>query len=155
MTIKIHSPCPSTIHPALLATLLLTGLAFSASADTLTVSVNNIKKAGEIHVAVYDNVEAFEADRGEKVGAAPGVTEGTIEMAEPGSVTYVYELPLGTYAIGIFHDVDFNKKMDNNFFAVPEEQFGFSDNASALFGPADFEDAAFVLNGSTAQSIDP
>ena len=44
--------------------------------------------------------------------------------------------------------------MDNNFFAVPEEQFGFSDNASALFGPADFEDAAFVLNGSTAQSID-
>ena len=59
----------------------------------MTVTVNNIKKAGEIHVAVYDNAEAFEADRGEKGGAAPGITEGTIEMVEPGSVTYVYELP--------------------------------------------------------------
>ena len=154
MTIKIHSPRPSEIHRALLATLLLQGLPLSASADTMTVTVNNIKKAGEIHVAVYDNAKAFEADRGEKGGAAPGITEGTIQMVEPGSVTYIYELPPGTYAIGIFHDVNLNNKMDNNFFGVPKEQFGFSNNARALFGPPNFEDAAFVLSGSTAQSID-
>ena len=154
MTIKIHSPRPSRIHRSLLAGLLLIGLQLSASADTLTVIVNNIKEAGEIHVAVYDNAEAFEVDRGEKGGAAPGITEGTIEMVEPGSVTYVYELPPGTYAIGIFHDVNLNNKMDNNFFGVPKEQFGFSNNARALFGPPNFEDAAFVLSGSTAQSID-
>ena len=154
MMIKIHSPGPSTIHRTFLAGLLLIALPLSASADTLTVTVNNIKKAGEIHVAVYDNAKAFEADRGEKGGAAPGITEGTIEMVEPGSVTYVYELPPGTYAIGIFHDVNLNNKMDNNFFGVPKEQFGFSNNARALFGPPNFEDAAFVLSGSTAQSID-
>ena len=154
MTIKIHGPRPSTIHHFLLLAPLLIGLPFSASADTLTVTVNNIKKPGEIHVAVYDNAKAFEADRGEKGGAAPGITEGTIEMVEPGSVTYVYELPPGTYAIGIFHDVNLNNKMDNNFFGVPKEQFGFSNNARALFGPPNFEDAAFVLSGSTAQSID-
>ena len=144
MTIKIHSPRPSTIHHFLLLAPLLIGLPFSSSADTLTVTVNNIKKPGEIHVAVYDNAKAFEADRGEKGGAAPGIIEGTIEMVEPGSVTYVYELPPGTYAIGIFHDVNLNNKMDNNFFGVPKEQFGFSN----------FEDAGFVLSGSTAQSID-
>ena len=154
MTIKIHSPRPSKIYSSFVAILLLIGLPLSASADTLTVTVNNIKKAGEIHVAVYDNAQAFEADRGEKGGAAPGITEGTIEMVEPGSVTYVYELPPGTYAIGIFHDVNLNNKMDNNFFGVPKEQFGFSNNARALFGPPNFEDAAFVLSGSTAQSID-
>ena len=154
MTIKIHSPRPSKIHCAFLAALLLIGLSLSASADTLTVTVNNIKKAGEIHVAVYDNAEAFEADRGEKGGAASGITEGTIEMVEPGSVTYVYELPPGTYAIGIFHDVNLNNKMDNNFFGVPKEQYGFSNNARALFGPPDFENAAFVLKGSASQSID-
>ena len=154
MTIKIHSPRPSKIHCASLAALLLIGLPLSASADTLTVTVNNIKKAGEIHVAVYDNAEAFEADRGEKGGAASGITEGTIEMVEPGSVTYVYELPPGTYAIGIFHDVNLNNKMDNNFFGVPKEQCGFSNNARALFGPPDFENAAFVLKGSASQSID-
>ena len=154
MTIKIHSPRPCTIYRALLLALLLIGLPLSASADTLTVTVNNIKKAGEIHVAVYDNAQAFEADRGEKGGAAPGITEGTIEMVEPGSVTYVYELPPGTYAIGIFHDVNLNNKMDNNFFGVPKEQYGFSNNARALFGPPDFENAAFVLKGSASQSID-
>lgn len=154
MTIEIHSIRPSVIHRALLATLLLSGLPLLASADTLIVTVNNIKKAGEIHVAVYDNAEAFEADRGEKGGAAPGISEGTIDMVEPGSVTYVYELPPGTYAIGIFHDVNLNNKMDNNFLGIPVEQFGFSNNARALFGPPDFEDAAFLLKGSASQSID-
>ena len=154
MTKEIHSPRLPTIHCGLAATLLLIGLPLLASADTLTVTVNNIKKAGEIHVAVYDNAQAFEADRGEKGGAAPGITEGTIEMVEPGSVTYVYELPPGTYAIGIFHDVNLNNKMDNNLFGVPKEQYGFSNNARALFGPPDFENAAFVLKGSASQSID-
>ena len=125
-----------------------------AHADTLTVTVNNIEEAGEIHVAVYDNAKAFEADRGEKGGAAPGITEGTIEMVEPGSVTYVYDLQPDTYAIGIFHDVNLNNKMDNNFFGIPKEQYGFSNNARALFGPPDFEAAAFELKGTASQSID-
>ena len=55
MTIKIHSLRLSKLQPALLATLLLIGLPLSASADTLTVKVNPIKKAGESHVAVYEN----------------------------------------------------------------------------------------------------
>ena len=37
-------------------------------ADKLVVTINNLKEAGEIHVALYDNAEAFEADRGEKGG---------------------------------------------------------------------------------------
>ena len=152
MTIKIHNMHPSVIHLGALTTLFL--LPQWASADTLTVTINNIKKVGEIHVAIYDNAGAFEADRGEQGGAAPGITEGTIEMVEPGSVTYVYELPPGTYAIGIFHDVNLNNKMDNNFLGIPVEQFGFSNNARALFGPPDFEDAAFVLKDSGSQSID-
>ncbi len=126
MTIKIHSARPYTIYRALLLALLLIGLPLSASADTLTVTVNNIKKAGEIHVAVYDNAKAFEADRGEKSGAAPGITEGTIAMVEPGSVTYVYELPPGTYAIGIFHDVNLNTKWITTFSASQKSITAFS-----------------------------
>ena len=142
---------------ALLVTVLLVATLYaapSALADTLTVTVNNIEKVGEIHVAVYDNAEAFEGDRGEKGGAAPGIAEGTIEMVEPGSVTYVYELPTGTYAIGIFHDVNLNNKMDNNFFGIPKEQYGFSNNARAFLGPPAFERAAFELKGAITQSID-
>ena len=130
---------------------LLTGMA--ANADELIVRVDNIKEAGEIHIAIYDSAEAFEADRGEKGGAAPGITQGTIEMVEPGSVTYRYELPPGTYAIGIFHDANLNNRLDNYFFGVPREQYGFSNNARGLIGPPSFEDAAFSVEGKTEISI--
>ena len=63
MTIQIHSPPPSKIHNTLLTTLLRTIPPLSVSADTLTVTAKNIEKAGEIHVAIYENAEAFEADR--------------------------------------------------------------------------------------------
>ena len=131
--------------------ILLPGMA--ANADELIVHVDNIKKAGEIHIAIYDSAEAFEADRGEKGGAAPGITQGTIEMVEPGSVTYRYELPPGTYAIGIFHDANLNNRLDNYFFGVPREQYGFSNNARGLIGPPSFEDAAFSVEGKTEISI--
>ena len=134
-----------------LTLILLPGI--SANADELIVRVDNIKEAGEIHIAIYDNAEAFEADRGEKGGAAPGITQGTIEMVEPGSVTYRYELPPGTYAIGIFHDANLNNRLDNYFFGVPREQYGFSNNARGFMGPPSFEDAAFSVEGKTEISI--
>ena len=43
-----------------LTLILLPGI--SANADELIVRVDNIKEAGEIHIAIYDNAEAFEAD---------------------------------------------------------------------------------------------
>ena len=134
-----------------LTLILLPGI--SANADELIVRVDNIKEAGEIHIAIYDNAEAFEADRGEKGGAAPGITQGTIEMVEPGSVIYRYELPPGTYAIGIFHDANLNNRLDNYFFGVPREQYGFSNNARGFLGPPSFEDAAFSVEGKTEISI--
>ena len=131
--------------------ILLPGMA--ANADELIIHVDNIKEAGEIHIAIYDSADAFEADRGEKGGAAPGITQGTIEMVEPGSVTYRYELPPGTYAIGIFHDANLNNRLDNYFFGVPREQYGFSNNARGFMGPPSFEDAAFSVEGKTEISI--
>lgn len=144
----------TTLNPVTIASLSAVLTTHVAVADTLIVEVNNIKKAGEIHVAVYDNAEAFEADRGEKGGAAPGIVDGTIVMVEAGTSTFEYELPAGQYAVGIFHDVNLNNKMDNNFLGLPKEQYGFSNNARALFGPPSFEDAAFELTGVTEQSID-
>ena len=132
------------------ATLLLSLPIF---ADELVVTINNIKAAGEIHVALYDNAEAFEADRGEKGGAAPGITQGTIEFVEAGSVTYRYDVAPGTYAIGIFHDVNLNNHLDNYFFGVPKEQYGFSNDARGFMGPPSFNDAAFSVKGRTEIAI--
>ena len=65
-----------------------------ANEDELIVRVDNIKEAGELHIAVYDDAAAFEADRGERGGSAPGINQRVIEMIEPGWATYRYLLPL-------------------------------------------------------------
>lgn len=45
---------------------------------SLTITVENISEAGELHIAIYDSKEAFEQDRGEKGGPATGIVDGLI-----------------------------------------------------------------------------
>ena len=123
-------------------------------AGTLTVEVTNIEKAGEMHLAIYDNADVFENDNGEKGGAANGIIEGVIEDVKTGAATYQFTLPAGTYAIGIFVDANYNNEMDRNFFGVPIEQYGFSNNAKGSFGPPSFKDASFTITGDLSLRID-
>ena len=125
-----------------------------AYAATVIVKVNNIEKKGEIHLAIYDDADVFENDNGEKGGATKGIIQGVIEEVKTGSATYKFELPEGTYTIGIFVDTNYNNKMDRNLFGVPKEQFGFSNNAKGNFGPPSFKDASFVLSGNIKLEID-
>ena len=118
------------------------------------MKVNNIEKKGEIHLAIYDDADIFENDKGEKGGAAKGIIQGVIEDVKTGSVTYTFELLNGIYAIGIFVDKNYNNKMDRNFFGVPKEQFGFSNNAKGNFGPPSFEDASFTVSNDMKIEID-
>jgi uncharacterized protein (DUF2141 family) len=63
------------------------------------------------------------------------------------------DLPTGTYAIGVIHDLDNNGKLSTNAVGYPTEKFGFSKNPKVYFGPPSFEKAAFVL-GKTAVSLE-
>ena len=128
--------------------------ASSAVAGSLTVEVHNIEKAGEMHLAIYYDADVFENDNGEKGGAAKGILQGVIEPVETGTAIYEFDIPDGTYAVGIFVDVNYNNKMDRNFLGIPKEQYGFSNNAKGNFGPPSFKDAAFTLNGALRLKID-
>lgn len=52
-------------------------------------------------------------------------------------------IPPGNYAIGILHDENSNDKMDTNFFGIPQEGYGASNNAKGHFGSPSFDDAKF------------
>ena len=124
-----------------------------AFAGTVTVEVRNIETKGEMHLAIYDDADVFENDNGEKGGAAKGIVEGVIEEVGTGTATYSFELPNGTYAIGIFVDANYNNEMDRNFFGVPKEQYGFSNDAKGSFGPPSFKDASFTVSGDMKLTI--
>ena len=123
-------------------------------AGTLTVEVNNIEKAGEMHLAIYDDADVFENDNGDEGGAAKGIINGVIEDVKIGTAGYQFEIPDGIYAIGIFVDTNNNNKMDRNFLGIPKEQYGFSNNAKGSFGPPSFKDASFEITGALSLSID-
>ena len=133
-----------------LTSLLLLSPAF---AGTVTVEVRNIETNGEMHLAIYNDANVFENDNGEKGGAAKGIVDGVIEEVGTGTATYHFELPDGTYAIGIFVDANYNNEMDRNFFGVPKEQYGFSNDAKGSFGPPSFKDASFTVSGDMKLTI--
>ena len=136
--------------PLSLASLLVISPAVAA---TVTVDVRNIKTKGEMHLAIYDDADVFENDNGEKGGAAKGIIQGVIEDVGVGNATYTFDLPNGTYAIGIFVDTNYNNEMDRNFFGVPKEQYGFSNDAKGSFGPPSFKDASFTVSGDMKLEI--
>jgi uncharacterized protein (DUF2141 family) len=116
---------------------------FSLSAAELTVHVTGIDKTagGNIMIGIFESEATFLQEEGSIIQASIPVSQ-----AEEGLVMTKFELPLGkTYAIAAYHDANGNEKLDKNFFGMPQEGYGFSNNARSTFGPPTFEKAAFKL----------
>jgi len=54
-------------------------------------------------------------------------------------------LKAGNYAIAISHDLNSNGKLDKNFFGVPKEPWGVSNNARPKMRAPKFKEAMFEL----------
>ena len=123
------------------------------SAATLDVEIQGITDGGVLHLAIYNSKEVFESDRGDKPGPHPGVEAGVVEKIGKGTYKGSFEIAPGTYAIGAYVDENENEKLDTNFFGIPKEQFGFSNNAKA-FGIPKFEAASFIIDTYMKVQID-
>tara|TARA_B100000287_G_C20266459_1_gene636179 strand:- start:8 stop:430 length:423 start_codon:yes stop_codon:yes gene_type:complete len=118
---------------------------FQLSAATLDVEIQGITDGGILHLAIYNSKEVFESDRGDKPGSQSGIEAGVVKKIGKGTYKGSFEIPPGTYAIGVYIDENDNEKLDTNFLGIPKEQYGFSNNARA-FGIPKFEAASFSLN---------
>lgn len=58
----------------------------------------------------------------------------------------------GEYALFVFHDENNNGEVDHNWFKLPVEGLGFSNDPDISFGPPDFEESKFTI-GSTNQTL--
>ena len=104
----------------------------------ITFIVEGVKNnSGSIYVGVYNSAETF-PKKGKHVKGCISEIESTEK-----AVTLVCKVDSGTYAAAVFHDENNNGKLDKNFMGIPKENYGFSNNASGVFGPPDFADAAF------------
>ncbi len=95
--------------------------------------------SGAVRVGVYASSETFPNDGNKVTGC---VSENKLSGS---SVKVVCQLDSGIYAAAAFHDENGNEKLDTNLLGIPKENYGFSNNASGMFGPPDFNDAAFEV----------
>ncbi len=110
---------------------------------TLVVEITGLKNAkGTIQLGIYNKANGFASERNVYLGKVVDVNSKTVIIKLP-------NLPYGDYAIAAYHDENGNGKLDKNFFGVPTELYGFSNNARGLTSAPDFKDAKFVVNSNT------
>lgn len=109
------------------------------SAADLTIHIDNIKKSsGSILIGIYDSAENFLKPNGM---VARMKLDANVE-----GVRYTFQdLPVGQYAVSVFHDEDGDNKLKTNFMGIPREPIGMSRDAKGNFGPPQFSDAVFEL----------
>ncbi|HTO40105.1 MAG TPA: DUF2141 domain-containing protein [Rhizomicrobium sp.] len=143
----------SSIFKIPTALLIACGFLFSAPAfaqDTasLTIKIERVSKnRGDIRIAMYD---------GSNWGGTEGKpAAGAVVSAIPGqTVVTLTGLKPGTYAIKTFQDENRNEKMDFDWFGIPTERFGFSNDAKPRFEQPSFDQAKFeVKPGANATTI--
>lgn len=120
----------------LLITALFSLFAISATAIEITVAVTDIEELeGTLYIQIFDSEKAFD-EKGRPVKSSK------LKVTEHQHKVVFKDLEMGTYAVKLFHDENENGKMDSNFFGIPKEGYGFSNNGGA-FGSPSFNDASF------------
>ena len=85
------------------------------------------------------------------MGKKIGFKKNAEEVIEHGVL--IEDLKESYYAIAIYHDKNSNDQFDT-FFAIPQEKYGFSNNAPVFFGPPSFEEASFFVKNEGMTKIE-
>jgi len=134
------------VYLSLVAALTCWSVVADELPGILTVEVAGLKQAtGNVHIAVYDSESTWlgeEPVMGKKVVIADAM-DGELVRTE-------LQLPMGEYAVSVFHDKDGNGKLNTNLIGLPKEPIAVSNNAMGKFGPPKYEDAHFTVGAEPA-----
>ena len=122
-------------HAAVILFFLLLGQAAQADTGTLVVEVRELEfDGGKLRFALFDSDESFFKE---------AVAYGDLDVTDSGATWVVNDLPFGTYAVTVHHDVNNNGEMEQHWYGKPKEPTGASTNPSLRFGPPTFEKTKF------------
>ncbi len=100
------------------STLLLT---FSAHAADLKLEIADVKSnEGHLLIALYDSAESFLKKPAKALRVAAQANTNSVQFTD---------LPVGDYAVVVFHDANNNGKLDRNPVGMPIEDYAFGNNA--------------------------
>ena len=140
----------SWITPLVLSCLVLVPISNAKEAN-LKINILNLDKVGVLYLSICKDVIGFKntvENESQEESCITSTREIDLQNLEINSM-----LPNGEYAISLFVDFNGNKKIDKNFFGIPKEQYGFSNNVMGRMSAPTFDQAKFMVTGPTTQNI--
>ena len=112
----------------------------------ITVQISNLKtNEGLVRLCLFDNAAAF-GGKGKPVQCVAA------SIANKNAVATFDQVPAGTYAVSVFHDVNKNNKLDLNILGIPKEGYGASQNKLPFAAAPVFKENQFTIqNGGHIQ----
>jgi uncharacterized protein (DUF2141 family) len=138
----------ATRRSLLLASPLLAvamALPAQASAAELVVRITGLSEPlGQVGCSLFAGMAGFPMDN---TGARQ-----LWQAADAKGVTCRFsDVPEGSYAVSIGHDLNGNKRVDTNFIGLPTEQWGVSNNARPSLRAPRFDEAVFKVAGDAKE----
>lgn len=118
-------------------------VAIAAEGGSITVEIAPMRsETGVVHCNLWKSAEGFPQEYKKAAVAvdAPSIAGKSARCSFTG-------IGPGTYAISVFHDEDGDGVLKKNVLGIPKEPLGFSNNASATFGPPSYDEAKFSFDG--------
>ena len=132
---------------ALFSALALASIVFAAgeaSAARLVVTITGLKSnEGGVYVGLYATPSKF------LNGAQVDVMKKVRASTAPITVAFD-NLPAGTYAVGAYHDENYNDHLDTNLLGLPTEGYALSNGVRAVTSKPTFQQAAFAVGNDGA-----
>lgn len=102
---------------------------------------------GQAMVAFYIDGRGWpDGEEGLFASAVVPISGGT-------AFTTFEDVPAGPFAVSVYHDEDSDGKLDTNLVGIPSEDYGFSADASGVFGAPSFEEASLELEAGASMQI--
>ena len=141
---------PIKFIKSILLLFLLTGFSsFYQQTETgIKVNIYNLRNnKGHVLISLFKDGKGYpdKPDKAFKIDKAT-ISNNKAEL-------FFKELPPGNYAISILHDQNDDQKMNTNFFGLPKEGYGFSNNVMGTFGPPGYSKASFNHSAGTITVI--
>ncbi len=123
----------------------------AAAADNsgqVIVNVSGVPSdEGKVGCALYPSENGFPMDPTAAIQVRKHTAKSHVECRFD-------RLAAGQYAIAVSHDKNENGKTDTNFFGIPKEAWGVSNNVRPLMRAPTFDEAVFSLQDNQILNID-
>jgi uncharacterized protein (DUF2141 family) len=138
---RVPEPSPGNCwgrRKSLLA-LVLVATGGAASAAEVVVRISGLSEpVGQVGCSLFSGASGFPMD-------STSARNLWLPADAKGVSCRFNDVPEGTYAVSIGHDLNGNRRVDTNFIGLPMEQWGVSNNARPSLRAPRFDEASFKV----------